>query len=117
MAAVRSGVTRNWPIRSAASTLGRAVGSGFEAEIKVTTVDTLLAPNTLLAAVTVAVLITLPVAAGSIATTRVKAADEPLVRVAISQLTGPVPPEEGVVQLKAGPLSWLKDTNVVLAGT
>src|SRR6266850_2265206 len=49
-------------------------------------------------------------------TTSLNVAVAPAPNIEIAQLTVPVPPTDGVEQLKAGPLSCAKDRNVVLAG-
>ena len=49
-------------------------------------------------------------------TTSVKVAVVPPARLAMLQLTAPVPPTVGTLHVKVGPLSWVNETNVVLAG-
>lgn len=67
---------------------------------------------------TVAVfVIVVPFAAdGGIMTTSENVAELPLASVAALQVTVPVPPAAGVVQVNAGPAVWVIDTNVVLVG-
>src|SRR5215217_583138 len=50
-------------------------------------------------------------------TTIVKVAEAPAAGDPIVAVTVPVPPAGGVVSVNVGPLSWVADTNVVLAGT
>src|SRR4029077_9253055 len=50
-------------------------------------------------------------------TTKLKVALAPAARVPMVQLTRPVPPTDGVLQVKLGPVPWAKDTKVVPAGT
>ena len=49
-------------------------------------------------------------------TTRVKLALAPAAKVAIMAVAAPVPPIDRVVRMKVGPLSWVNETKVVLAG-
>jgi hypothetical protein len=80
----------------------------------------LLFPGTgsVVALVTLAVFVIVPLPkAGSTRTTREKVAVAPLTSVRRLQLTVPVAPTAGDVQLNAGPLPCTNDTNVVLAGT
>src|SRR2546423_463381 len=49
-------------------------------------------------------------------TTRVNVAVAPAASVARLAVTVPVSPAAGVVRVNAGPLSWVKDANVVFAG-
>ena len=49
-------------------------------------------------------------------TTRLKVALAPDVNVAMVHVTVPLPPNAGLVQVKAGPTVWVIDTNVVFAG-
>ena len=49
-------------------------------------------------------------------TTSVNVALAPAANVPRVAVTVPVPPTGGVVRVNAGPLSWVKDTNVVFAG-
>ncbi len=49
-------------------------------------------------------------------TTSVKVAVAPAARVALVQVTVPVPPIAGVVQVNVGPALWLSETKVVLVG-
>ena len=50
-------------------------------------------------------------------TTRVKVAVAPAATDAMLQLTVPVPPTVGVLHVNVGPVFWVKERNVVLAGT
>src|SRR6266849_4330643 len=50
-------------------------------------------------------------------TTTVNVADAPAARVVSVPVIVPVPPAGGLVNVKAGPLVWLSETKVVLAGT
>src|SRR5260221_133696 len=67
---------------------------------------------------TVAVFVTLvPAGVLELTWTRtVKVAEAPAARVGAVPLIVPVPPTGGLLNAKAGPLVWLSDTNVVLAG-
>src|SRR3954471_2717738 len=68
--------------------------------------------------VTVAVLLLGPTgAAAAICTTMVKVADVPAVSVAIEQETVPVPPDGGLLQMKAGPVGCDSETKVVFGGS
>src|SRR5262249_18451493 len=49
-------------------------------------------------------------------TTTVKVAEPPAAKLVIVPVIAPVPPAAGLVTVKAGPLVWLSDTNVALAG-
>jgi hypothetical protein len=49
-------------------------------------------------------------------TTKLKVAVAPAARVALVQVTVPVPPAAGVVQVKVGPAVWVSDTKVVFVG-
>jgi hypothetical protein len=49
-------------------------------------------------------------------TTRLKVALAPDVNVVMVHVTVPVPPDAGLVQVKAGPAVCMIDTNVVFAG-
>ena len=49
--------------------------------------------------------------------TSVNVADAPLASVPIVQLTDPVPPTDGFVHVKAGPVFCVSETNVVPAGS
>lgn len=69
------------------------------------------------AEVTEAVFVIVPVAVGFTLIVMVNAALAPDASDARLQLTVPVPPTTGVVQLNAGPLVCIADTNVVPAGT
>jgi hypothetical protein len=66
---------------------------------------------------TVAVLATVPEAPEGTFTTRESVAEAPAARVAPVQLTVPLAPTAGVVQVKAGPAVWVEETNVVPAGS
>ena len=74
--------------------------------------------GSLVAADTLAVLATLlPFGAdGVMRMTNENAADPPAGNEPRLQEIVPVPPTAGVEQMKAGPLVWLAETNVVLAG-
>src|SRR2546423_12788529 len=62
-------------------------------------------------------LITVPSGVSALTlTTSVNVALAPAANVARVAVTVPVPPTGGVVRVNAGPLSWVKDTNVVFAG-
>src|SRR5216683_5389301 len=50
-------------------------------------------------------------------TTTVNVANAPATRVGAVPLIVPVPPTGGLVNVKVGPLVWLSETKVVLAGT
>src|SRR5258708_6406994 len=54
---------------------------------------------------------------GLTCTTTVNVAEPPNGRVGAVPLIVPVPPAGGLVKVKVGPLVWLSDTKVVLAGT
>src|SRR5437899_383246 len=54
---------------------------------------------------------------GPTCTTTVNVADAPAAKVEVVPLIVPVPPTAGLVKVKVGPLVWLSDTKVVLAGT
>src|SRR5258708_4630321 len=49
-------------------------------------------------------------------TMTVNVAEPPAARVGVEPLIVPVPPAGGLVNVKVGPLFWLSETNVVLAG-
>src|SRR5713226_3468114 len=49
-------------------------------------------------------------------TTTVNVAEAPAARVASIPVIVPVPPTGGLVNVKVGPLVWLSETKVVLAG-
>ena len=53
---------------------------------------------------------------GLTSTTTVNVAEAPAARVASLPLIVPVPPTAGLVKVKVGPLVWLSETKVVLAG-
>src|SRR5260370_148286 len=57
-----------------------------------------------------------PAALGLTCTTTVNVAEPPAARVAVVPLIVPVPPTGGLVKVKVGPLVWLSETKVVLAG-
>ena len=68
--------------------------------------------------VTVAVLLLGPVgAATAICTTMAKVAEVPAVSVAMEQETVPVPPDGGLMQMKAGPVNCDSETKVVFGGS
>ena len=68
--------------------------------------------------VTVAVLLLGPSgAATAIWTTMEKVADVPAVSVAMEQETVPVPPDGGLMQMKAGPVGCDSETKVVFGGS
>jgi len=50
-------------------------------------------------------------------TTSVKVAVAPAARLAMLQLTVPVPPTIGVLHVNVSPVFWVNERNVVLAGT
>src|SRR5260221_416212 len=50
-------------------------------------------------------------------TTTANVAEAPAAMVAVVPEIVPVPPTGGLVKVKVGPLVWLSDTKVVLAGT
>src|SRR5439155_10088705 len=50
-------------------------------------------------------------------TTSVNVAVAPAARPAMLQLTVPLPPATGVLHVNVGPVVWVNETNVVLAGT
>jgi len=67
---------------------------------------------------TVAVLLLGPTgAAGAICTTMENVADVPAVSVAMEHETVPVPPDGGLMQVKAGPVNCDSETNVVFGGS
>src|SRR5258708_3533768 len=84
---------------------GETIGTG-NGVIVVTAVELLLpAFGSLLADVTVAVLLLGPVGAvGAMLTTIVNVAEAPEASVAMEQVTVPVPPTDGFKQLNAGPV-------------
>src|SRR5712691_516680 len=57
-----------------------------------------------------------PAALGLTWTTTVNVAEPPAARVAVVPLIVPVPPAGGLLNVKVGPLVWLSETKVVLAG-
>src|SRR2546423_1145685 len=62
-------------------------------------------------------LITVPAGVSALTfTTRMNVALAPLANVSRLAVTVPVSPAAGVVRVNAGPLSWVKDANVVFAG-
>jgi hypothetical protein len=70
-----------------------------------------------LAAVTVAVLLIWPVAKGATLSTMLNVAEAPLANVAMMHVIVPVAPTGGVAHVKMGPVIWLAEKNVVLAGS
>jgi hypothetical protein len=68
---------------------------------------------------TVAVLVIVEPAGAAAATwaTSVKVAEAPDARLASDAVTVPVPPTAGVDAMKAGPVAWLKLTNVIFGGS
>ena len=92
--------------------------SAVASAIVVTAVELLLAGVGSADDVTIAVLLLGPRgAATAICTTMEKVADVPAVSVAMEQETVPVPPTDGFVQMKAGPVGCDSETNVVFAGS
>jgi hypothetical protein len=55
---------------------------------------------------TLAALVTAPVAVGATLATRLKVALSPFVSVAMVQVIAPLAPGDGVVQANAGPVVW-----------
>lgn len=89
-----------------------------DAEMVVEAVDELLAgAGSVLDVLTVAVLDSKPAAVDeAVLTTKVNAAPPAETKGPPLQAMVPVAPGAGVVQVNAGPLVWVEETNVVLAG-
>jgi hypothetical protein len=93
--------------------------STTEGEIVADAVDELFPPfGSAVDAVTVAVFVSRPEgASGATATVNEKVAEAALVRVAIEQDNVPAAPAAGFVQVNAGPVVCVLETNVVFGGS
>ena len=92
---------------------------GFPPTICVITVEELLAGLGSLVVLETDAVLLIVVPSGTLEltfTTSVKVAVAPAARLAMLQLTAPVPPTIGVVHVNVGPEFWVNERNVVLAG-